>query len=467
MHFLKNYIFLSAKNIIKMSRTTRLRKGLNIRLKGKAEKIFIKTGRAETYAIKPPDFQGLTPKLLVKVEDEVKVGTPLFFDKYNPAIQFTSPVSGKILAIVRGERRRIMEVVIKADTEDEFIEFGSADPDQLSREDIIDKLLKSGLWAYIRQRPYGIIANPEDNPKSIFISAYNSAPLASDRDFTVTGEEVSFQVGINVLTKLTTGKIYLNINGKYPPSPVYSKAKNVEINKFIGPHPAGNIGVQIHHIDPINKGDIVWYLYPQDVISIGRLFQKGIFDASRIVALAGSEVLKPRYYKTTIGASIKEIVKENVKNGNLRYISGNVLTGSKIFANGYIGFYDTEITVIPEGDQYEFFGWLLPGLKKFSVSHTFLSWLQPGREYTFNTNIHGGHRAFVMTGEYEKVVPMDIYPVQLLKAILVEDIDKMEQLGIYEVIEEDFALCEYVCTSKIDVQEILRKGLDLIRKEMS
>ena len=450
-----------------MSKTIRLRKGLNIRIKGKADKVFIKAARSDQYAIKPPDFQGLTPKLTVKTDDVVKAGSPLFFDKYNPEIVFTSPVSGIVSAIVRGERRRILEVIINADADDKYIEFGKADPNQLSKEQIIEKLTKSGLWPFIRQRPYGIIASQKDTPKSVFISAFDTAPLGTDRDFMVTGEEKAFQTGIDAIAKLTEGKINLNVNAKYPASPVYAKAKKVQLNYFTGPHPAGNVGVQIHHIDPINKGDIVWYLYPQDVITIGRLFEKGIYDAGRIVALAGSEVLKPRYYKILIGASIKQIIKDNIKEGNVRYISGNVLTGTKIPANGFVGFYDTQVAVIPEGSYYEMLGWALPGINKFSMSRSFLSWLQPGREYRLDTNLHGGKRPFVITGEYEKVVPMDIYPVQLLKSILVNDIDKMEQLGIYEVIEEDLALCEYVCTSKTDVQDILRKGLDLIRKEMS
>ncbi len=449
-----------------MSKTIRLRKGLNIRLKGTAEKIFIKTDRSDLYAVKPPDFQGLTPKMQVKVEDKVKVGTTLFYDKYKPEVLFSSPVSGTIAEIKRGERRRILEVIIKADEKDEFIDFGKVDPTEASREDIIEKLLKSGLWPFIRQRPYGIIANPSDTPKSIFISAFNSAPLAPDYDFVVTGKEQSFQTGIDALSKLTKGIIHLNVNGKYPPSPVFAKAKNVKLNSFIGKHPAGNVGIQIHHIDPINKGDIVWYLYPQDVITIGKLFEQGKYDTSRIVALTGSEVKKPRYFKTAIGASIKEIIKDNVDGENVRYISGDVLTGTKINADGFVCFYDAQVTVIPEGNQYEMFGWMVPGLNKFSASRTFLTWLMPGKEYKVNTNIHGGKRAFVITGEYEKVLPMDIFPMQLLKAILVDDIDKMEQLGIYEVIEEDFALCEFVCPSKTEMQSIIRTGLDTIKKEM-
>lgn len=451
---------------MEISKKISLRKGFNIRLKGAAEKVFIRYERTDLYAIKPIDFQGVVPKVTVKQGDNVLVGSTLFFDKSHPEILFTSPVAGTVIEIRRGERRIIQEIVIKADIEDQFIDFGKAEPQKLSREEITEKLLKSGLWPLIRQRPYGIISNPEDQPKSIFISAYNSAPLSPDNDFVVTGEEISFQIGIEALKKLTSGIIHLNINGKYPPSPVFAKAKGVQVNTFTGPHPAGNIGVQIHHIDPINKGEIVWYLYPQDVICIGRLFQKGIYDASRIIALTGSEVIKPRYYKTTIGANIKPLINNNIQSKNVRFISGNVLTGKKIEPDGFIGFYDTQVTVIPEGNQFELFGWALPGINKFSISRTFFTWLQPDRKYELNTNFHGGKRALVYTGLYEKVLPMNIYPMQLLKAIMANDIDKMEQLGIYEIIEEDFALCEFVCPSKTEIQTIIREGLDSIQKEM-
>ncbi|MCK4663928.1 MAG: Na(+)-translocating NADH-quinone reductase subunit A [Bacteroidales bacterium] len=449
-----------------MSKIIKLKKGLNIKLKGKAEKILIKTEITDTYAIKPPDFINITPKLAVKIDDEVKAGSPLFYNKHLPEMLFTSPVSGKVIAINRGERRKILEVVVKPNNEIKYEDFGKANPLELSKEQITEKLLKSGLWQFIRQMPYAIIANPEDQPKSIFISAFDTAPLAPDYDFVIHDEPDIFQKGIDALSKLTNGKIHLNINSNYPPSKVFTKAKSVQINRFSGPHPAGNVGIQIHHIDPVNKGEIVWYLNPQDVLTIGRLFNKGILDASRTIALAGSEVMNPRYYRTMYGASIEGIVKDNIKGNNVRYISGNVLTGSKISSKGYIGFYDSLITVIPEGNQYEFLGWALPGFNKYSFSKTFFSSLVPNRKYRINTNYQGGKRAFVMTGQYEKVLPMDILPVHLLKSILVEDIDKMEQLGIYEVAEEDFALCEFICTSKIEVQSILREGINLMIKEL-
>jgi Na+-transporting NADH:ubiquinone oxidoreductase subunit A len=323
------------------------------------------------------------------------------------------------------------------------------------------------LWPTIRQRPYAVIANAKDTPKAIFISAFDSAPLAPDKDFIVNNQNENFQTGINALAKLTNEKIHLNINADFPADSTYTEAKNVQINKFAGPHPSGNVGVQINKINPINKGEIVWVINPQDVISIGRLFSEGIYNASKIIALAGSEVLHPKYYKIIGGANISNLIENNIASNNNRYISGNVLTGTNISKNKYLGYYDSLVTVIPEGNYYDFLGWALPGFKKYSFSRMFFSWLMPDKNYKIDTNLKGGERAFVMANEYEKVFPMDIYPVQLIKAILIEDVEQMENLGIYEVAEEDFALCEFGCTSKINIQEIVRKGLDLMKQEMS
>jgi len=449
-----------------MPKVIKIKRGLDIPLKGKAEKILVQADPSEMYAVKPIDFAGLTPKLTVKVDHKVKAGSPLFFDKYHPEVLFTSPVSGKVVSITRGERRRILEVVVKADPQIAYESFRKGDPESMEREEVIENLQKSGLWPFIRQRPYHIIANGSDIPKAIFISGFDTAPLAPDYDFVLKEEHDAFQTGIKALSKLTEGDIHIGVNGTFPVGDVFKDRDRVQLHHLRGPHPAGNVGIQIHHIDPINKGDIVWTVNPQDAVIIGRLFEKGIFDASRIVALAGSEVKTPRYFKTMLGASIVPLVKDNVKEGNLRYISGNVLTGKKILNDGYIGYYDSLVSVIPEGDHYDFLGWALPGLNKFSMSRTFLAWITPNREFTMHTNLNGGKRAFVMTGQYEKVLPMDIYPMHLLKAILVEDIDKMENLGIYEIAEEDLALCEFVCTSKTEVQSIVRNGIELMIKEL-
>lgn len=451
-----------------MPKVIKIRKGLNIPINGEAEKVFSRVEQAEAYAVKPIDFPGLTPKLTVKEGDKVKAGSPLFFDKDHPEVYFTSPVSGEVHLIKRGERRKILEVIINPDSSQEYEDFGKADPKDLSRDQIVSRMLNGGVWPMVKQRPYSIIANPNDNPRDIFISAFDTAPLSPDIDFAVKDEAEAFQAGIDALAKLTKGKIHLNLNADYPPSNVFTKVNGVEFNYFSGPHPSGNVGIQIHHIKPINKGEIVWVINPLDVIIIGRLFIKGIYDASKVIALAGSEVLKPRYIILKSGAAITNIIKDNIAQepSKLRFISGNVLTGTKISENGFIGYYDNMVTVIPEGKHYEFMGWAAPGFNKFSLSRTFFSWLMPGKKYNLHTNLQGGERAYVVTGQYEKVLPMDIYPVQLIKAILAKDIDKMENLGIYEIAEEDLALCEYVCTSKTEVQEIVREGIELMIKEL-
>ena len=450
-----------------MSKEIRLKRGLNINLIGEADKVYASVKPTERYVVKPTDFPGLTPKLAVKVGDKVKAGTTLFFDKYNDKVKFCSPVSGEVSDIVRGAKRKILALILKSDTVTIYEQFTTANSKSVSREQIIDTMLKSGVWPFIRQKPYDIVANPADMPKAIFISAFNTAPLTIDNDFALYGMDVLFQKGLDYIVKLTNGKTHLNIDGNTNPSTVFTQSKGVEINKISGAHPAGNVGIQVHHIDPLNKGEVVWYLQPQDVIAIARLFTEGKYDVSRIVALAGSQIAKPRYYRTIAGAAISKLLVDNLKEGDNRIISGDILTGEHIDENGFLGFYDTSITVIEEGKEQEFLGWILPGLHKFSASKTFLSWLTPSRKYALNANMHGEERAFVMTGEYEKVLPMDIFPAHLIKACMIEDIELMENLGIYEVSPEDFALCEFVCTSKIEVQTIIRNALELVRKENS
>jgi Na+-transporting NADH:ubiquinone oxidoreductase subunit A len=450
-----------------MSLTIKLKKGLDIRISGNADKVIAGNVESSLYGVKPVDFPGLTPKLVVKPGDMVSAGSPLFHDKLRPEILFTSPVSGKVTEIRRGDRRKLLEVVVEK-AGDEYLDFGVADPAVLSREQIRESLLKSGLWPAVRQRPYHIVANPADVPKAIFISGFDTAPLAPDYNFIIENTPASsFRSGINALKKLTDGKIHLVLSGKASSSDVLKNAEGVEISYFSGPHPAGNVGIHIHHIDPVNKGETVWYVNLQDVIAIGKLFTEGRYNHERIIALAGSEVNRTGYYRIKSGASVASMVSDNVKPGHLRYISGNVLTGSAIEPDGFLGYYDSLVTVIPEGDYFEFFGWLAPGIRKYSFFKTFASKIIPSGEYRLDTNFHGGERAFVMTGQYEKVLPMDIYPMQLLKAILSEDIDLMENLGIYEVAEEDFALCEFICPSKIEIQSIIRKGIDQMVKEMN
>ena len=367
----------------------------------------------------------------------------------------------------RGEKRKITKIIIQADKNIIYKDFPTISAKNVSREEIIKHMLNAGVWPFVRQRPYDIIANPNDMPKAIFISSFNSAPLTIDNDFALYGMTDLFQKGLDFIVKLTKGKTYLNLDGNTNSSKIFSEAKGVEINTFSGPHPAGNVGVQIHHIDPINKGDIVWYLEPQDIIAVARLFIEGKFDLSRIICVAGPQVKRPRYYRTIIGSVVNNLLSNNLKEGDNRIISGDIFTGKKISVNDALGFYDTTVTVIKEGKNQEFLGWILPGFHKFSASRSFLSWLTPSKKYNLDANMHGEERAYVVTGQYEKVLPMDIYPNQLIKAILMEDIDLMENLGIYELAPEDLALCEFVCTSKVEVQTILRYGLDLIRKENS
>jgi Na+-transporting NADH:ubiquinone oxidoreductase subunit A len=441
-------------------------KGVDIKLLGEAEKTIVDLN-AKRFAIKPTDFVGCFPKMLVKEGDTVKAGTVLFFDKYREDIKFSSPVSGTVVSLVRGAKRRLEEIIIESDGKGEAVDFGTQKIESLKREEIISKMLESGVWPMVRQRPYSIVADPKANPKAIFVSAFSSAPLAPDFDLIVHGHGEEFQAGLDILTKLTTGKVHLNVNGKDTSSKVFLNAKNVEISKFSGPHPAGNVSVHVNRINPINKGEVIWYVNPQEVISIGKFFLNGKVDTKRVFAFTGSEVNNPKYYKSFVGACITNMTCGNIKGDNNRFISGDVLTGQKIYKDGFIGFYNNMATVIPEGNYHEFFGWILPGLKKFSMSGTFASKLFTNRKNRLDTNLHGGERAMVMTGKYEKVFPFDIYPMQLIKAIIVEDIDLMEQLGIYEIDEEDFALCEVIDTSKTELQKIVRQGLDLMRKEMS
>lgn len=450
-----------------MPKTIKLKKGLDIKIAGTAEKRISGESVSSLYGVKPIDFPGLTPRLNVKAGDKVSAGSPLFHDKIRPEILFTSPVSGTVKSVTRGDRRMVLEVVVEKEGSD-YVDFGKADPSTLSPESVRERLLLSGLWPVVRQRPYNVVANPLHKPKSIFIPGFDTSPLAPDYGFIVENSNPELLInGMKAVKKLTEGKVNLILDGRSTPSPVLTGISDAEISYFSGPHPAGNSGVHIHHLDPINKGEVVWVINLQDVIAIGRLFTEGIYKPERIVALTGSEVIRTGYYRTLSGSSISPMLNNNVKEGHLRYISGNVLTGKKVAADGYLGFYDSQVTVIPEGDYSEFFGWASPGFSKFSFSKTFASSLLPKKEYRLDTNFHGGERAFVVTGQYEKVVPMDIYPMQLFKAILAEDIDMMENLGIYEVAEEDVALCEFICPSKIEIQSIVRKGLDLMIKEMN
>ena len=444
-----------------MSKIIKLCKGLDIRLQGEAAKTVADAQHAAEYAVSPLDFEGITPKMLVKVGDTVEAGSPLFFDKKRPEILFTSPVSGTVAAVNRGEKRKILSVVVSADKQVAYKEFAKLDVATASREEIVKLLLESGLWTMFVQRPYGVVATPSDMPKAIFVSAFDSAPLAIDYDFALAGDKEALQKGFDVLGRLTEGKVHLSYHAKQT-APQFS---GVELHAFKGKHPAGNVGVQIHHIDPINKGEKVWTLNIQDVAILGRLFLSGKVDMSRVIAVAGSCVAEPKCYRVVAGASVESILGGKLSNEHARVISGNVLTGRNVGKEGFLGVNANQITVIPEGDNYELLGWAMPRFNKFSVSRAYLSWLFPCRKYNLDTNMNGGERAFVMNDLYEQYLPMDVYPVHLVKACLANDLDKMENLGIYEVIEEDLALCEFVCPSKIEMQQIIRNGINSMIKE--
>jgi Na+-transporting NADH:ubiquinone oxidoreductase subunit A len=450
-----------------MAEVINIKRGLDIKLQGKAKDIFTKADLPDLFAVCPDDFYGITPKVVVKDGEAVKVGSVLFHDKKNPDIIVVSPASGTILAVNRGEKRKVLTILIQSDGQFESVELTKTNLSEYNANQVKKFLLNAGFWPFIKQRPYDIVANPEDTPRAIFISGFDSAPLAPDYDFILVGKNEDFQMGIDILSKLVSEKIHVGINAERA-SKVFKSTKNIEIHEFKGPHPAGNVGVQIHHISPINKGEIVWTINLQDVLAIGRSFRKASIDFSRCVALTGCAVKKPAYYRLVYGASISHIVKDNIiQDKKVRYISGNPLTGKRIDPDGYLGAYDSQVTVIPEGGSFEFLGWIMPRLNKFSIHKSYFSWLTKNKEYCLDTNLNGGKRAFIMSGEYDKVFPMDILPEFLVKAILARDIDKMEQLGIYEVSPEDFSLCEFVCTSKIETQQIVREGLDYLRKELA
>ncbi len=448
-----------------MSKIVKLKKGFDINMVGKAKQELADFAPAQTFAIKPTDFIGLQrPKVLVNEGDTVKAGTPILIDKALDQVIYAAPVSGKVVEIKRGDRRKLLEVKILADATIIHEQFAQVDIASLDRDALAAKLAASGVWPNIIQRPFGIVANPADTPKSIFISAFDTHPLAPDYAFALQGQEKYLQAGIEALAKLTSGKVHLNVDGSKAVPAVFADLKGAQVNKFSGPHPAGNVGVQIHHLDPINKGEIAWTVSPYGVIQIGKFVLEGIYDASKVIAVTGSELTKAAYVKTYSGASISTFVKGNLNSGHVRVVSGNVLTGEKISLEGFLGFYHNQITVIPEGDYYEFMGWAKPTTRlSYHRALGLLSFLTPNKEFVLDSNGRGEERAFVQTGVFESVTPMDILPVYLLKAIMAEDFDEIEELGIYEIVEEDLALCEFVDVSKHPVQELVRKGIELIQ----
>jgi Na+-transporting NADH:ubiquinone oxidoreductase subunit A len=446
-----------------MSKDIRIKRGLTLRLKGEAEKQVVEAPRSKTYAIKPQDFHSVVPKIVAKEGATVLAGDVLFFSKYDEDLKFTSPVSGTLKEIKRAEKRRITEIIVDADPTDSFKDFGKMNATSSSAEAVKSRIFESGCGAFLNQRPYDIVASSTDTPKAIFISAVSTAPLSADLGFVLKDKIAAFQEGVNALQKLTSGKVHLSVDASS--EAILKGITGVELHKVTGPHPAGNVGVQIHKIDPINSGERVWAVGAEDVAIIGNVFLTGQYHADRTIALTGSEAKDHKYYKITIGAKVSDLIGQ--VSDDVRIISGDVLTGTKLSNNQYIGFYNNTLSLIPEGNKYRMFGWL-PFMYNniHSNSRTSLSWLFPKKKYALTTNLNGEERALVVTGEMEEVLPMDIYPMHLLKACIAGDIEKMENLGIYEVAPEDFALIDYVNTSKLEAQDIIRLGLDLMITEV-
>ncbi len=446
-----------------MSRDIRVRKGLDLKLKGVADQQLVDAPPSSIYCLKPTDFHAVIPKMVLKEGAPVMAGEPIFYSKYDEKVKFVSPVSGTLTEIVRGAKRRIMEVHITPNDTSGAVNHGSKDVNKLNADDVRSTLLESGCWPFIIQRPYDIIANSEDIPKSIFVSACTTAPLAGDAEFILSHKKAAFQAGITALSKLTTGKVYLGVcKGSN-----LTDTNNAEVFTVKGPHPAGNVGVAIHKKDPINIGERVWAVGAEDVATIGNLFLTGQFQPERTVALAGTEVEegKRKYYRTTIGANVNTLIGE-VNTEETRIISGDVLTGDRLTNNQFLNFYHNTLTLIPEGNYYAWMGWL-PFTRNHipSNARTSFAGLMSGRKKV-DTNLNGEERALVVTGEMEDVMPMDIYPMQLLKACMANNIEAMENLGIYEVAPEDFALIDYTNTSKLESQVIIRAGLDLMITEV-
>ena len=445
-----------------MANVIKLHKGLDINLKGRATEQKIQLKSNGKYALVPDDFEGVTPKVVVKEGDKVQAGDALFINKQYPEVKFASPVSGTVSAVVRGERRKVLCVKVDADAQQSFVDFGKKDVAKLDGKAVIDALLEAGLFGYINQLPYAVSTNPSVMPKAIFVSALRDKPLAADFEYEVKGQEADFQTGITALSKIA--KTYLGVGV----GSALEYVKDAEVNVFDGKCPAGNVGVQVNHIDPVNKGEVVWTIGdPSVVLFIGRLFNSGKVDLRRTVALCGSEIKNPAYVDMLVGEELSTLLSNSYDaSKSVRIINGNVLTGKPTTKEGFLGAHTSEITVIPEGnDADELLGWILPRFKQFSVSRSYFSWLCGKKQYALDARIKGGERHMIMSGEYDKVLPMDIYGEYLIKAIIAGDIDRQEALGIYEVSPEDFALAEFVDSSKLELQRIVREGLNILRKE--
>ncbi len=452
-----------------MANVIKLHKGLDIHLQGKAEEQLIKLQSKGLYALVPDDFEGVTPKVVVKEGDKVKAGDALFVNKQYPEVKFASPVSGTVREVVRGERRKVLCVKVEADAQQVQVDFGKKDVAKMNGQQVIDALLEAGIFGYINQLPYAVSTNPTVQPKAIFVSALRDKPLAADFQFEAKGQEQDFVTGIMALSKIAKTHVGLGIQPDFQTEiRKLGIDQYAELTIFDGKCPAGNVGVQVNHIDPVNKGEVVWTIGdPTVVLFIGRLFNTGKVDLRRRVALCGSEVKTPAYVDMLVGEELSTLLSNSYDaDHHVRIINGNVLTGRPTTKEGFLGAHTSEITVIPEGDQAdEMLGWILPRFKQFSVNRSYFSWLCGKKKYALDARVKGGERHMIMSGEYDKVLPMDIYGEYLIKAIITGDIDRQEALGIYEVSPEDFALAEFVDSSKLELQRIVREGLNILRKE--
>ncbi|MFK8163529.1 MAG: Na(+)-translocating NADH-quinone reductase subunit A [Lewinella sp.] len=443
--------YLEGKHVFKLS------KGYDIPLEGAADSTVDNDVQPVRYAIMPPDFSGLMPipKVVVEVGDIVKAGDVVFYDKKLSRVKFVAPVGGEVIEINRGLKRSIASIVILAGKEQESRSYDLPGADA-TREELVEFLLESGAWPAIRQRPFNVIADPEVTPRDIFVSTFDSAPLAPDSKLQLAGREDVFQAGIDVLNRLTPGIVYLGLDGREPGETGFSRVNGAEHRYFLGKHPVGNVGTQMHHIHPVSNGEnTVWTLDVNAVLLLGELFKNGRYSTERVIALAGEPLSHPRHLRTHAGANIGELLKGETLE-NARVISGDVLTGDAVDTDGYLGFFDDQITVLAEGNEAEIFGWLLPLKPRASVSATIPTF----GDFAATTNTHGEKRAFVVNNVYEEVMPMDVYTQQLMKSIMVNDFESMEGLGIYELVEEDVALAEFACVSKQPLQHILREGID-------
>ena len=448
-----------------MSKDVSIKDGANLNLKGLASMELEVANMSLNYALNPDDFFGLIPRMLVKEGDKVSLGQPIFHDKNNESVKIVSPVSGKIQEIVRGAKRKILNVIIKKEGES-AVNFKIPSLSNISNKKILELLIESGSLAFIRQRPYNIIARPDRPPKSIFVSVHSTAPYAANYDFILKKRMDEFQVGVDVMSKLIGKPINLSISHNCESD--FSTLNNVDVYKIKGAHPSGNESFQINRIDPLNSGEIIWVIKPEDIANIGSFFMTGIFNPKRTVAVSGDSLKSPKYYDAIIGSPISSLVdsKEIPNSEEYRFINGDPLSGSKVEYSGFLGFYNNTLSVIKEGNQFRMLGWLPFMYNSIpSFSKTSLSWLLGG-EKKVNTNLNGEERAIVVTGEMEKYFPMDIFPMQLIKACMRGDVEKMESLGIYEVIPEDFGLVDFSCTSKIEAQEIVKSGIEIMLKEV-